>query len=345
MRIRDSRVDFNGTQRQCTRLFELHAAGLTRMVCERNPRARHRGVRRRKFRIELERALVIRNGGLHALETAAIPVKTSLQICLIGLGPARRRASQHVDLVGHQFHCERPRDVSRNVGLQIQRFSHRPIVGVRPQVHFAARLDQLRGDADAIGFTANAAFKQIIGRELTPDLTGALGRLLELHRRGARDDAEAARAEPADLRDHFLREPIAEVFLSRIVAEVGERQHDEPHVDDGAGQRCDRRPHDVQVAHRLSLGLDSRDEPVTAPMQRFDEPRVVGIVAERGAKALDGRIQAVLEVYEGTSRPQTLTELFSRHHLAGPLQHDRQNLERLILQPDADAALAQLACA
>ena len=104
-----------------------------------------------------------------------------------------------------------------------------------------------------------------------------------------------------------------------------------------------RRPHDVQIAHRLPLGLDGRDEAVAAPMQRLDEPRIVGIVAERGAQPLDRRIQAVLEIDERPRRPQTLAQLFARHHFAGPLEHHRENFERLILQPDADAALAQLA--
>ena len=78
-------------------------------------------------------------------------------------------------------------------------------------------------------------------------------------------------------------------------------------------------------------------------MQRLDKPRIVGVVAECGAQPLDRGVQAVLEIDEGPRGPQTLAQLLPRHDVAGPLEHDRENLERLILQPDADAALAQLA--
>ena len=103
------------------------------------------------------------------------------------------------------------------------------------------------------------------------------------------------------------------------------------------------RPHDVQIAHRLPLALDRGDEAIAAPVQRLHEPRVVGIVAERRAKPLDRRIQAVLEVDERPCRPETLPQLLARHDLARPLDHHRENFKRLILKPDADSPFPQLA--
>ena len=78
-------------------------------------------------------------------------------------------------------------------------------------------------------------------------------------------------------------------------------------------------------------------------MQRLHEPRMLGVVAERGAQALDRRVQPVLEVDERAVRPQPLPELVAGQHLAGPLEQHGQQLERLVLQAEAHAVLAQLA--
>ena len=251
-------------------------------------------------------------------------------------------AAQHVDLIGHQLHRQRARDMRGDVGLQDQRFAKRSVVGLGPEMHFGARLDQLRRDADAIAVAAHAAFEQIVDAKLAADLAGAFRRSLEQHRRRARDDAEPARAQPADLRDHFFGQAVAEIFLRRIAAQIRERQHDEPDVDavapalrEAAARRAGCAP--------AALALDGRNEPVPAPVQRLDKSRIVRVVAERGAQALDRRIQAVLEIDEGPGGPQTLAQLFARHHLARPFEHHREYLKRLILKPDADAALPQLA--
>jgi hypothetical protein len=99
----------------------------------------------------------------------------------------------------------------------------------------------------------------------------------------------------------------------------------------------------VQVPHRLTFALDGRDESVPAPVQRLHKPRIVGVVTECRAQPLDRRVQAVLEVDECPGRPQPLAKLFARHHVAWPFEHHRKYFERLILKPDADSALPQLA--
>ena len=291
----------------------------------------------------LERPLVVRNGQLARHRGCRDSSGSALEVGLIRLGPARRRATQHVDLVGHQLHRERPGDVRGDVGLQIQGFAERSIVGLGPEVHFGARLDELRGDADAIALAAHAALEQVVGRQLASDLARAFRRSLEQHGRRARDDAEPARAQPADLRDHLLGQPVAEIFLRRIVAQIRERQHHEPHVDAvGHGLRGRRR-----TTCRLRTGCPSLS---TAAMNRY--PRRCSVSTNRGlsasspsarAQPLDGGVQAVLEVDEGAGRPQALAQFFARHHLARTLEHHRENLERLILKPDADASLPQLA--
>jgi hypothetical protein len=42
----------------------------------------------------------------------------------------------------------------------------------------------------------------------------------------------------------------------------------------------------------------------------------------------------VFKVNEGIVRPETLADLFSRHHLAGPLEERGENLERSLLELD-----------
>ena len=58
------------------------------------------------------------------------------------------------------------------------------------------------------------------------------------------------------------------------------------------------------------------------------------------AQLVDGRVQAVVEIYERIRRPVLVPQLLTRHHFARSLQH-RQYAERLFLQLDALALLAQ----
>ena len=117
---------------QCDRRADAFACsskarpGSLRMIRERNASAGHRRMRGGEIGIEIERALVIRNRGLHSFEAAAIPVIAPLEICLIRLGAAWRCPAQHVDLIGHQLHRQRSRDVRSDVRLQVQRL-RRPI--------------------------------------------------------------------------------------------------------------------------------------------------------------------------------------------------------------------------
>ena len=81
------------------------------------------------------------------------------------------------------------------------------------------------------------------------------------------------------------------------------------------------------------------DEPIATPRDGLDERRVVRIVAERSAQAFDGGVQAVLEVDERAVGPETLPQLVARDDVAGPLEHQPENLERLLLQTHARAPL------
>ena len=69
---------------------------------------------------------------------------------------------------------------------------------------------------------------------------------------------------------------------------------------------------------------------------------MVSLIAERGAQPLHGGVQAVLEIDEGAVGPQARTELLAGHDVPGPLQHQPQDLEWLLLEPDAGLSLPQL---
>ena len=55
------------------------------------------------------------------------------------------------------------------------------------------------------------------------------------------------------------------------------------------------------------------------------------------------RGEPVLEINEGFVRPEALLQLLARNDPAGALHHGLEHLERLLLQPNLYAALAQLA--
>ena len=83
-------------------------------------------------------------------------------------------------------------------------------------------------------------------------------------------------------------------------------------------------------------------KPIAALMNRLDEARHVGLVAERDAQPPHGRVQAVLEIDECPLRPEALAQLLAADDLARPLEQGSQNAERLLLERDAEAALAEL---
>ena len=96
------------------------------------------------------------------------------------------------------------------------------------------------------------------------------------------------------------------------------------------------------TAARAVHALDSRDEAVAAPVQGLDEARPLGVVAEHGSQPLHGGVQAVFEVDERAVGPETIAELVTRQQFARMFEHQRQHGERLVLQAESDAVLAQL---
>jgi hypothetical protein len=52
----------------------------------------------------------------------------------------------------------------------------------------------------------------------------------------------------------------------------------------------------------------------------------------------------MLEVDEGSFRPELLPELIARNQLAGSLQEDQQHFDSLALQSNLDPSVSELSC-
>jgi hypothetical protein len=84
--------------------------------------------------------------------------------------------------------------------------------------------------------------------------------------------------------------------------------------------------------------LHRRQETISTPVQGFDKSGIVGLVAKDLAEFLYRAVQPQIEIYKGVSRPQSLLDLLASNNLAGALEQQGKNLERLvrilILMPD-----------
>ena len=137
----------------------------------------------------------------------------------------------------------------------------------------------------------------------------------------------------AELRDQLLGEAVDEVVVRRIAGQVHERQHDQ------AGAR--RRGAVAGPARRVAF--ERADEAVADAGQRLDEPRLRRVVAEDGPQPLHDRVDAVLEVDRGAVRPQPLADVLAGDDVARAIEHQREELERLLLQPHGVGAAPHLA--
>jgi hypothetical protein len=97
------------------------------------------------------------------------------------------------------------------------------VVTLRPDVHAARGIDELRGDAHPGAGLSHAALDHVLGAELAPHL-GHVRRLsLERERGIAGDDGNIA--EVGERRDDVLGDAVGEIFLLRVAAHVDEGQH------------------------------------------------------------------------------------------------------------------------
>ena len=116
----------------------------------------------------------------------------------------------------------------------------------------------------------------------------------------------------------------------------------EPGSDFRRGRNFDRRERhgcEVHGGFRRVQPLHGRDEPVAAFGQGFDVAGVFGGVGQRFAYLIDRRAQAVVEVDHGLGAPDLLLQFLAGNDFSRTAEQDGQQLKRLTLQLDANAAL------
>jgi|SRR5580700_10898764 hypothetical protein len=89
--------------------------------------------------------------------------------------------------------------------------------------------------------------------------------------------------------------------------------------------------------------VDRPDEAVAATVERLDVARVFRVVVQGLPEFLDGAVEAKVEVDEGVFRPKFFLEFVAGDDQARALEQHREDLERLLLELDANARLAQFA--
>ena len=162
-------------------------------------------------------------------EEAMAPLEIELVGLEIGGGPPADLGS----LIRGQLGLERPRYPQRHVALDHEDIGELPVIRLGPEVAVGLGVDELGDDTHAISGAPNAPLEH--RRDLQPgrDLPQALLPFLQRHTRGARDHLEGA--DLRQLGDDVLRDPVGEVRVLRVRAQVGERQH-----RDGPGSSADR---------------------------------------------------------------------------------------------------------
>src|ERR1017187_3904547 len=110
--------------------------------------------------------------------------------------------------------------------------------------------------------------------------------------------------------------------------EQGELAGEGPRPGGGAGRwladdACRVTIHCGHGVREVEL-LNRSDEAVAVPGERFDEAGVLGGVAQSVTDAIDGAIEAAVEVHDRVVRPDPLLQLFPRQDLARPFQERDQ---------------------
>ena len=111
----------------------------------------------------------------------------------------------------------------RHVGLDREDVGELAVVRLRPEVLVGFGVDELGHDPHPVAHAPHASLQEGRRRQQGADFPQALLALLEHHHRGARNDLE--RPDLRQLGDDVLGDPVREVLVLRLGAEVQERQH------------------------------------------------------------------------------------------------------------------------
>ncbi len=85
------------------------------------------------------------------------------------------------------------------------------------------------------------------------------------------------------------------------------------------------------------------DKAITALSHRFDEPRMLGRVAQQFAKTSHENVQVVIEVDEDVVAPKTPAQVFPRDRATGAFEQTGEHLKTLVGQLDRQTTLSEAA--
>src|ERR1700693_1820841 len=91
------------------------------------------------------------------------------------------------------------------------------------------------------------------------------------------------------------------------------------------------------------LLVNGRDESVATTRHSFHKSGILRSIPQRVPHLADGAVDCVVEIDKSVAVPELLLDLFPRDHFAGALDQEAENLEWLLLNFDANAALPQFA--
>jgi hypothetical protein len=157
---------------------------------------------------------------------------------------------------------EVPDDRAGNFVLDGEDVVQLAVEAFRPQLETTLRVDELRRDSHLLAVFADAAFDHVRDSQPLRDRAHVRRVVLERKCRAARHDLQAGCAREAV--DEFLSEPVTEILVGGIAADVGEGQDGDRDV---AGLRCSRalqEQHDADGEQRQRRDRENGPTQVTS---------------------------------------------------------------------------------
>ena len=290
------------------------------------------------FRVDFRRALAQADDGLLSAQVAEIALDPGLprhQQEVVSLGAVRSAPFDRLLFSGQQPEPQRADDRLGDFVLDGEDVGQVAVVALGPDMIAGGAVDQLRADAQPIAGLADAAFDEVADAQLASDRAD-VGRLtLEQERGVARRDRQ--RRDLGQIGGDVLADPVAEIFLLRVAAHVGEGQDADGWPTRRAGVRTVRPP--------PGAVFTLRDQPVPDLGDRLD---LEAAFANAGGDVADARERAVDRVFtDDPSVPATRRQLIAsddRTARAGErdqhLQHPR--LDDLVAAAAFDQASRRL---
>jgi hypothetical protein len=139
-------------------------------------------------------------------------------------------------LCGDQLEVERDSDLARDLVLQGEQIARVAIETLGPQMRVGLGIDQLGVYAELVARPPDAPFEHIAHAQLATNLL-RVDRLVPVGKRGIARDHEHVR-HPRQIGRQIVGDPVGKILLVGVVAEVGERQHDDRQARRSDGRRA-----------------------------------------------------------------------------------------------------------